>query len=73
VSKKEHVQMDELLFSEKEPVQHRGGGKVNEERACDFVRSLRSAFGVEDQISRQVINYYQVMAVIETKLLILAC
>jgi hypothetical protein len=32
------------------------GGKVNEERACDFVRSLRSAFGVEDQISRQVIT-----------------
>ena len=28
----------------------RYSGKVNEERACELVRSLRSAFGVEDQI-----------------------
>jgi hypothetical protein len=31
-------------FSEKEPVQHRGGGKVNEERACEIREELEERF-----------------------------
>ena len=41
VSKKEHVHDGELLFSEEERVQDRGGGKVNAERSA-------SEFGVKD-------------------------
>ena len=74
--------MGELLFSEEERVQDRGGGKVNAERWA-------SEFGVKDWVEAVwgalsgsrvkfldrllIISYYQVMAVTETKVIILAC
>ena len=46
--------MGDLLFGEEERVQDRGG---NNAELRQFEERLRSAFGVEGQISRQVINY----------------